>query len=82
MMLKLLQTDSEDEREAEEMKVANMHKAVSQQKKKMKNRPILPRTARVLTVSDMSQKLTKAGIDPSRVLERAQLLAKARGAGQ
>ncbi|KIM31187.1 hypothetical protein M408DRAFT_255289 [Serendipita vermifera MAFF 305830] len=73
-------TDSDDEREMEELKAAKMHKAVSQQKKKMKNRPIMPRTAGLTTLSEMTEKLTKAGIDPSRIVERATLLAKARGA--
>ncbi|CAG8715172.1 5499_t:CDS:2, partial [Acaulospora colombiana] len=58
-------TDSEDEREAEEMRVARAHKMVSQQKKKLKNRPILPRTVGLVTLSEMTEKLTKAGIDPS-----------------
>jgi nucleolar GTP-binding protein len=62
------------------MRAARTHKMVSQQKKRLKNRPILPRTAGLVTLSEMTEKLTKAGIDPSRVVERAQLLAKARGA--
>jgi hypothetical protein len=57
-----------------------MHKAMSQQKKKMKNRPVMPRTAGLTSLSKMTEKLTKAGIDPSRIVERAQLIAKARGA--
>jgi nucleolar GTP-binding protein len=57
-----------------------MHKASSQQKKKMKNRPVMPRTAGLSTLSEMTKKMTKAGLDPSRIIERAQLLAKARGA--
>lgn len=62
------------------MKAGKMHKAATQDKKKMKNRPIMPRTAGLVTVSKMAEKLTKAGIDPSRVVERAQLIAKARSA--
>ncbi|KAG8835673.1 Nucleolar GTP-binding protein 1 [Serendipita sp. 399] len=73
-------TDSDEEREAEELRVARAYKAESQIKKRMKNRPIVPRTAGLTTLSEMADKLTKAGIDPSRVVERAQLLAKARGA--
>jgi len=57
-----------------------MHKTLSQQKKKMKNRPVMPRTAGLTSLSTMTEKLTKAGIDPSRIVERAQLIAKARGA--
>jgi len=52
----------------------------SQVKKKLKNRPVLPRTAALTTLSEMAEKLTKAGYDPSRIVERATLIAKARGA--
>lgn len=72
------QTDSDDEREREELRAANSAKSTSHVKKNMKNRPVMPRTAGLTTVSQMAQTLTKAGIDPSRVLERAQVLAKAR----
>ena len=51
----------------------------SQVKKKLKNRPVLPRTAGLTTLSEMAEKLTKAGYDPSRIVERATLIAKARG---
>ena len=46
----------------------------------MKNRPIMPRTATTQTISEMSRKLTAAGLDPSRVVARAEMLAKVRGA--
>jgi nucleolar GTP-binding protein len=52
----------------------------SQVKKKLKNRPVLPRTATLTTLSEMAEKLTKAGYDPSRIVERATLIAKSRGA--
>ena len=52
----------------------------SQVKKKLKNRPVLPRTAALTTLSEMTEKLTKAGYDPSRIVERATLIAKSRGA--
>ena len=52
----------------------------SQVKKKLKNRPVLPRTAALTTLSEMAEKLTKAGYDPSRIVERATLIAKSRGA--
>lgn len=62
------------------MKAAREHRMASQVKKKLKNRPILPRTAGLTTLSEMAEKLTKAGYDPSRIVERATLIAKARGA--
>lgn len=48
----------------------------------MKNRPVLPRTAGLTSLSTMTDKLTKAGLDPSRIIERATILAKARGAAR
>lgn len=63
----------------EDAKSARIHKAVTQSKKKFKNRPVLPRTAGLTTLSQMTEKLTKAGLDPSRIVERAQMIAKARG---
>ena len=74
------QSNSEDERERAEMKAAREHRMASQVKKKLKNRPVLPRTAALTTLSEMSEKLTKAGYDPSRIVERATLIAKSRGA--
>ena len=62
------------------MKAAREHRMASQVKKKLKNRPVLPRTAGLTTLSEMAEKLTKAGYDPSRIVERATLIAKARGA--
>jgi len=61
--------------------VAEKHKHVSQaNKKNMRNRARMPRTAGLRTLSEMSQKMTAAGIDPSRIEERARVLARARGA--
>ena len=74
------QTDLEDEQEEAEMKAAREHRMASQVKKKLKNRPVLPRTAALTTLSEMAEKLTKAGYDPSRIVERATLIAKSRGA--
>src|SRR5579863_9047301 len=54
---------------------------VAQSKKKMKNKARLPRTAGLRTLSDLTADLTKAGIDPSRVQERAVTIAKMRAAG-
>ena len=67
--------DSEDERHAE----ADTGRKLALAKKHSKNRTNLPRTAGMRTMSEMAQKLTEAGLDPSRLQERAKLLAKARG---
>ena len=45
----------------------------------MKHNARLPRTAGLRTLSELSASLTKAGLDPSRIEQRAQLIAKARG---
>ncbi|ETW81153.1 hypothetical protein HETIRDRAFT_319570 [Heterobasidion irregulare TC 32-1] len=72
--------DSDDEREAAEHRSGLQHLVESQSKKKLKNRSRLPRTAGLRTLSDLTTDLTKAGLDPSRVQERAIALAKLRGA--
>jgi nucleolar GTP-binding protein len=46
----------------------------------MKNTARLPRTAGLRTLSELSSELTKAGLDPSRITERAEMLAKVQGA--
>ncbi|EJD02560.1 P-loop containing nucleoside triphosphate hydrolase protein [Fomitiporia mediterranea MF3/22] len=75
-----LELGSEDEREAEELQAAQTKRKESQAtKKSLKNGARLPRTAGLRTLSDMSESLTKAGYDPSRIQERAALLAKAQG---
>jgi hypothetical protein len=48
--------------------------------KTFKNRPRLPRTAGLRTLSELTVKMTAAGLDPSRIQERAAILAKAQGA--
>jgi len=48
-------------------------------KKSMKHNARLPRTAGLRTLSELSASLTKAGLDPSRIEQRAELIAKARG---
>lgn len=64
-----------------EAKVALKKKLVSQSTKKaMKNTARLPRTAGLRTLSEMTTELTKAGLDPSRIQERAEMLAKVAGA--
>jgi nucleolar GTP-binding protein len=75
------QVDSDDEREAAAAKIALGHKMEAQRKKKIKNKARLPRTAGLRTLSDLTTDLTKAGIDPSRVQERAVMIAKIRAAG-
>jgi nucleolar GTP-binding protein len=75
------QVDSDDEREAAAAKIALGHKMEAQRKKKIKNKARLPRTAGLRTLTDLTTDLTKAGIDPSRVQERAVMIAKMRGAG-
>ena len=46
----------------------------------MKNRAALPRTAGLRTLSELASEMTKAGLDPSRIQERAEILAKVAGA--
>lgn len=73
--------DSDDEREAAEAKTAREHKLRSQSTKKaMKNRAQFPRTAGLRTLSELTTEMTKAGLDPSRIEERAQMIAKVQGA--
>jgi hypothetical protein len=60
--------------------VALEHRLEAQSKKKMKNKARLPRTAGLRTITDLTTDLTKAGLDPSRVQERATMIAKMRGA--
>lgn len=75
------QFDSDDEREAAEVKEAYKKKLVSQvTKKAMKNTARLPRTAGLRTLSELTTEMTKAGLDPSRIQERAEMLAKVQGA--
>ncbi|KAF5346754.1 hypothetical protein D9756_010378 [Leucocoprinus leucothites] len=73
--------DSADEREAAEAKVALSHKVQSQLlKKSKKNQARLPRTAGLRTLTELTDELTKAGLDPSRIQERAEHLAKLQAA--
>ena len=75
------QFNSDDEREEQEAKVALSHKIKSQSiKKSKKNQARLPRTAGLRTLSELTSELTKAGLDPSRIQERAEMLAKLQGA--
>lgn len=47
-------------------------------KKQMKNKARLPRTAGLRTLTELTGSMTKAGLDPSRIQERAEALAKLR----
>ncbi|KDQ07156.1 hypothetical protein BOTBODRAFT_38989 [Botryobasidium botryosum FD-172 SS1] len=68
--------DSEEERYEAETQLAQEQKKRSQQRRKV----MLPRTAGLRTLSEMSERLTAAGYDPSRIQARAEILAKAQGA--
>ena len=46
----------------------------------MKNSAKLPRTAGLRTLSQLTTEMTNAGLDPSRIQERAEMLAKVAGA--
>ena len=73
--------DSDDEREATQAGIALSHKIKSQSIKKSKrNQSRLPRTAGLRTLSELTSEMTKAGLDPSRIQERAEILAKIQGA--
>ncbi|KAF6744932.1 GTP binding protein 4 [Ephemerocybe angulata] len=73
--------DSDDEREALEMVDRVGHKNAAQMGKKgTKNQARLPRTAGLRTITELTEQLTKAGYDPSRIQERAEMLAKIQGA--
>ena len=63
------------------MKESREKKLLSQATKKgMKNRAALPRTAGLRTLSELTTEMTRAGLDPSRIQERAEMLAKVAGA--
>jgi nucleolar GTP-binding protein len=75
------QLDSEDEREVAAAQTALSHKIRSQlNKKSKKNQARLPRTAGLRTLTELTEELTKAGLDPSRIQERAERLAKIQAA--
>ncbi|KDE03466.1 nucleolar GTP-binding protein 1, variant [Microbotryum lychnidis-dioicae p1A1 Lamole] len=59
-------------------KKANI-RLLNQQKDKLQNRPIIPRTVQRRTLSEMTSKLSEAGYDATNLEERAKMLAKARG---
>ncbi|KAJ7466954.1 P-loop containing nucleoside triphosphate hydrolase protein [Mycena latifolia] len=68
--------ESEDERERIEARIALSHKIKSQSlKKSKKNQSRLPRSAGLATLSQMTAQLTKAGLDPGRILDRAAAIS-------
>ncbi|KAG9073860.1 Nucleolar GTP-binding protein 1 [Ceratobasidium sp. UAMH 11750] len=69
--------DSDDEHEAEQLLEMKRAKIAHHSKSAMKSRPIMPRTHAHRTMSGMARALTAAGLDPSRIEERAKILAKA-----
>lgn len=76
-----LELNSDDDRDAEELHDAQEKRMESQAtKKSMKNGARLPRTAGLRTLTELSEGLTKAGLDPSRIQARAEIIAKAQGA--
>ncbi|KAJ7140965.1 GTP binding protein 4 [Mycena epipterygia] len=68
--------ESEDERERIEARIALSHKIKSQSlKKSKKNQSRLPRSAGLATLTQMTAQLTKAGLDPSRIVDRAAVIS-------
>lgn len=72
--------DSEYEDDMAEEDVNRGKKKISSMKRVKSNHPTLPRVKAPRSLSNLSQALTKAGYDPSKIEERAILLAKAAGA--
>ncbi|TFL03020.1 P-loop containing nucleoside triphosphate hydrolase protein [Pterulicium gracile] len=73
--------DSEDEREAIENQKNLKAKIISQSlKKSKKNQARMPRTAGLRSLTELTSELTAAGYDPSRIEDRAVMLAKVTGA--
>ncbi|KAJ6594616.1 P-loop containing nucleoside triphosphate hydrolase protein [Mycena capillaripes] len=68
--------ESEDERERIQARIDLSHKIRSQSlKKSKKNQSRLPRSAGLATLSQMTAQLTKAGLDPSRIVDRAAVIS-------
>jgi len=68
--------DSDEELYAAEEASAKAMKLASERKKMFKNRPVMPRTAGMRTIGEMTQKLGAAGYDTSRI-ETHAMVAKA-----
>lgn len=73
----MIQVDSDDELEAEALLEMKHAKIIHHGKSALKSRPIMPRTNARRTMSGMARALSAAGMDPSRIEERAAILAKA-----
>ncbi|QRV79842.1 nucleolar GTP-binding protein 1 [Ceratobasidium sp. AG-Ba] len=69
--------DSDDELEAAGLLQMQKAKMSHHSKSAMKSRPVMPRVHAHRTMSGMAKALTAAGLDPSRIEERAKILAKA-----
>lgn len=69
--------DSDDEQEAAQLLEMEKAKLAHHAKSAMKSRPVMPRTYTHRTMSGMAKALSAAGMDPSRIEERARILAKA-----
>jgi hypothetical protein len=84
-LTRVLQLDSEEEEfraAADQIRAKKATiKKLSQDRNKLKNRPVIPRKHQSRTLSQLSTTLRSVGLDPSRIEERARLLAKARGVG-
>jgi nucleolar GTP-binding protein len=77
----ITQTDSEDEREKQAAKVALAHRLTSQSNKSSRrNRSRLPRTAGLRTLNELTTELANAGLDPSKIQARAEMLVSMRAA--
>ncbi|KAF8893618.1 GTP binding protein 4 [Infundibulicybe gibba] len=69
------------EREEEKLQTEGFYDSESDIsiKKSKRNQSRLPRTAGLRTLSELTTEMTKAGLDPSRIQERAEMLAKLQG---
>ena len=77
--LQNLQVDSDEELYAADEASAKAAKLASERKKMFKNRPVMPRTAGMRTIGEMTKKLSAAGYDTSRI-EAHAMVAKASNA--
>ncbi|KAK0544517.1 Nucleolar GTP-binding protein 1 [Tilletia horrida] len=67
--------------EAIEAREAAAH-AASQDKKKNKNRRVIPRKLQNRTLGQMAESMRESGLDPSNIVARAGLLAESKGLGE
>ncbi|KAK4049403.1 Nucleolar GTP-binding protein 1 [Microbotryomycetes sp. JL201] len=81
--------DSDEEEDSDEDAIRTTAEAIrdkkanlrmlNQEKNKLQNKAIIPRTAQRRNLSEVTSKLSAAGYDTTNLEERAKLLAKARG---